>query len=211
MIRVLIADDHNLIIDGIKTTLADVPDIEIVAEANHGLEVLKELETKSVDIILMDINMPHLDGLECTKRVTEKFPHSRVIALSQFGEPRFVKRMIKNGASGYLLKDADKKELINAIRLVNSGEKYFSDNVQISFSEPKSSEPSKTVDFPKLTTREIEIITLISYEYSTAEIAHKLSITENTVEKHRTNLLEKTGLKNQAGLVRWALENNLIN
>jgi DNA-binding NarL/FixJ family response regulator len=211
MIKVLIADDHQLIIDGIKTTLADVPDIKIVAEANHGLEVLKELETKSVDIILMDINMPHLDGLECTKRVIEKFPGSRVIALSQFGEPRFVKRMIKNGASGYLLKDADKVELVNAIRLVNSGEKYFCDNVQISCSEPKSLEQSKTVDFPKLTTREIEIITLISYEYSTAEIANKLSITENTVEKHRTNLFEKTGLKNQAGLVRWALENSLIN
>jgi DNA-binding NarL/FixJ family response regulator len=211
MIRILIADDHHLMIDGIKTTLSDVPDFKIVAEASHGLDVLRLLEQDKIDIILMDINMPCMDGLECTKIVTEKYPETRVIALSQFSETRFVKRMIKNGASGYLLKDASKDELVDAIRLVYIGEKYYSKNLRINDLMSHAKKSSRIIGIPNLTKREIEIITLISHEYSTPEIADQLSISYNTVERHRANLLEKSGVKNTAGLVRWALENDLIN
>jgi DNA-binding NarL/FixJ family response regulator len=211
MIKILIADDHHLMIDGIKTTLSGVNDFKIVAEAKHGLEVLKILEQIIVDIILMDINMPYMDGLECTKVVTENYPKTKVIVLSQFNEPRFVKRMIKNGASGYLLKDAQKDELVEAIRRVYKGEQFLRNNIPIIDFGYNGKKFSKTIDNIKFSEREIEIITLISFEHSTAEIANKLSITYNTVEKHRSNLLVKTGLKNTAGLVRWALENNLIN
>lgn len=132
MINVLIADDHQLLIDGIKTTLQDVPEIQITAEAKDGFQVLKILESQDdIDVILMDINMPKLDGLDCTRQVSKKYPNIKVIALSQYDEKRFVKRMIKNGASGYLLKDSDKDILIKAIQKVHAGEKYFCDRLSL--------------------------------------------------------------------------------
>ena len=138
MINILIADDHQLLIDGIKATLVDIPDFAIVADVPDGYQVIKILETGlNIDIILMDINMPKMDGLDCTKIVSKRFPHSRIIALSQFGEKRFVKQMIKNGAFGYLLKDADKDVLETAIRKVNSGEKYFCERLSLSLVNQK--------------------------------------------------------------------------
>ncbi len=212
MINILIADDHHLMIDGIRTTLKDIADFKIVADASDGYQVIKTLESGiEVDIILMDISMPKMDGLDCTKIVTKQFPHSRVIALSQFGEKRFVKQMVKNGAFGYLLKDADKDILETAIRKVHSGEKYFCDRLSISLvSQELKSENTKSL-FPKLTSREIEILNLICKEYSTHEIADKLFVSFHTVEGHRANLLAKAGAKNTAGLVRWAVENDFLN
>jgi DNA-binding NarL/FixJ family response regulator len=210
MIKVLVADDHNLMIDGIKTTLSDVADIKIIAEASNGLDVLKLLESHKVDVILMDISMPYMDGLDCTKIVTEKFPSTKVIALSQFNEPRFVKRMMKNGSSGYLLKDSRKEELVNAIRLVFQGEQYFDKNLQINNTTFNHNTAKKNKELSQLTKREIEVLTLICNEFSTQNIADQLSISYNTVERHRANLIEKLGLKNTAGLVRWAIENDLV-
>ena len=126
MIKILIADDHQILIDGVKTTLANVKDIQIVAEANNGVQVLEKLKEVDVDVVLMDINMPEMDGLDCCKQVRKQFPKTRVIALSQYNEKRFVKRMIQNGASGYILKDTDRDELTEAIQKVNSDEVFFS-------------------------------------------------------------------------------------
>ncbi len=211
MINILIADDHQLMIDGIKTTLRDIPDFEVVAEAHEGYQVIRTLESGvKVDVILMDISMPKMDGLDCTKIVSKKFPLSRIIALSQFGEKRFVKQMIKNGACGYLLKDADKDVLEAAIRKVNSGEKYFCERLSLSLVNLElKSENTKSL-FPNLTSRELEVLNLICKEYSTQEIADKLFVSFHTVEGHRANLLDKAGAKNTAGLVRWAVENDLI-
>src|SRR5210317_1884898 len=120
MINILIADDHQLMIDGIKTALSDIEDFKFVAEANNGFQVIEILESGTeVDIILMDINMPKLDVLECTRKVSKRFPESRSIALSQYDEKRFVKRMVKYGASGYLLKDSGRDMLEKAIRQVH--------------------------------------------------------------------------------------------
>jgi len=211
MINILIADDHQLMIDGIKATLRDIRDFEIVAEAHEGYQVIRTLEAGvKVDVILMDISMPKMDGLDCTKIVSKKFPLSRIIALSQFGEKRFVKQMIKNGASGYLLKDADKDVLEAAIRKVNSGEKYFCERLSLSLVNLElKSENTKSL-FPNLTSRELDVLNLICKEYSTQEIADKLFVSFHTVEGHRANLLDKAGAKNTAGLVRWAVENDLI-
>jgi len=211
MIKLMIADDHPLMIDGIKTTLADTPELEITATASNGYEVLKILESGApVDVILMDINMPKLDGIECTRKVTREFPEVKVIALSQYDEKRFVKRMLKNGASGYLLKDTGKDDLLDAIQKVHHGEKYFSSRLQISLvNQELKLEDTKSL-FPKLTQREIEVLNLICKEYSTQEIADKLFISFHTVESHRANLMQKSGTKNTAGLVRWAVENDLV-
>lgn len=211
MINVLIADDHQLLIDGIKTTLDDVQDIKIVAEAKDGFQVLKILEAREdINVILMDINMPKLDGLDCTRQVSKKYPEIKIIALSQYDEKRFVKRMIKNGASGYLLKDSDKDILIKAIEKVHAGEKYFCDRLSLRLANMELKiEDTKSL-FPKLTEREAEILNLICKEHSSYEIADKLFISFHTVESHRANLMAKAGVKNTAGLVRWAVENDFL-
>lgn len=210
MIKLLIADDHQLLIDGIKSTLEDVEDITIIAKANNGFEVIKILESKKADIVLMDINMPYMDGLECTKKVNQDFPETKVIALTQYDEKRFVKRMIKNGACGYLLKDASKAELLKAIREVYAGKKYFSPKLSVKFLEDHYQTTKINPLFPHLTERERQILNLICKGYSSIEIAEQLNISYNTVENHRANLMEKSDTKNTAGLVRWAVENELI-
>jgi DNA-binding NarL/FixJ family response regulator len=211
MINILIADDHQLLIDGIKTTLAGEEDLKIVADAQNGYKVMEKLESGiPVDVILMDINMPLLDGLNCTKMVVKKFPMVKVIALSQYDEKRFVKQMIKNGASGYLLKDSSKDVLVNAIRTVHGGGNYFCEGLSLRLiSQELKMEDTKSL-FPKLSKREVEILRLIGRELSSQEIADKLFISFHTVESHRANLMFKAGVKNTAGLIRWAVENDFL-
>ena len=211
MIHILIADDHQLIIDGIKTNLGDIEDFSFVAEVNNGFQVLEKLESGiHVDIILMDINMPKLDGLKCTKMVKKKFPDVNIIALSQHDEKRFVKLMVKNGAMGYLLKDTSKDILEKAIRTVNAGEKYFCERLSLRLVEQELKMENTSSLFPKLTRRELEVLNLICSECSSQEISDKLFISFHTVESHRANLMHKAGVKNTAGLVRWAVENDFI-
>jgi len=211
MINILIADDHQLLIDGIKATLAGIEDLKIVAEVYNGYQVLEKLDSGlQVDIILMDINMPKLDGLSCTKMVHKKYPEVRIIALSQYDEKRFVKQMVKNGASGYLLKDSGKDILVKAIRTVHGGENYFCERLSLRLiNQELKMEDTKSL-FPKLTDREIEILRLIGRELSSQEIADKLFISFHTVESHRANLMSKAGVKNTAGLIRWATENDFL-
>ena len=210
MIEVLIADDHQLLIDGIKTTLSDEPDLTIVGEAHNGLQVLKFLKSQKADVILMDINMPQMDGLDCTKAVTKEYPDVKIIALSQYAEKRFVKRMVKYGAMGYLLKDSGKEELLEAIRTVHNGERYFCKKLSINFMQDELQVEKTKSLFPKLTSREKEVLKLICEEFSSQEIAERLFISFYTVENHRANLMAKAGAKNTAGLVRWAVENEFV-
>ncbi|MCF8369409.1 MAG: response regulator transcription factor [Bacteroidales bacterium] len=210
MIRVLIADDHQLLIDGIKTTLEDVEWIKVVKGVLNGNDVLKFLKRKRVDVILMDINMPELDGLECTKIVAREYPEIKILAISQYDERRFIRQMIKNGASGYLLKDSGKNELVEAIKTAVDGRQYFSDRLSdkiLGKSEPIN---KRNPLFIKLTDREQEILSLLCMEYSSQEISEKLLISFHTVETHRANLMAKSGAKNSIGLVKWALENELV-
>jgi len=211
MINVLIADDHQLLIDGIKTALEEVEDIIVVAEASNGYKVLEKLESGiPVDVILMDINMPLLDGLNCTKMVAKNFPDIKVIALSQYDEKRFVKQMVKNGASGYLLKDTGKDTLVKAIQTVHGGETYYCERLSMRLINQELKMQDTKALFPKLSKREVEILQLIGKEYSSQKIADKLFISFHTVESHRANLMSKAGVKNTAGLIRWAVENDLL-
>jgi len=208
MIRLIITDDHPVIRDGIKTVLANEKEIELAGCAADGAELMELLETKEADVILMDINMPGINGIEATKLVKKKYPDIKVISFSQYDEKRFIKQMLKNGANGYLLKNSSASEMVNAIKITHSGGMYLSQDLPNVFGE-KPKRRSNYL-FPNLTRREIDVLKEICQEKNTTEIADTLFLSPNTVETHRANLLLKVGVKNTAGLVKWAIENEIV-
>ena len=212
MIRLLIADDHQVLKDGLKAMLKDNEEISVVAEAGNGLEVLEKLNGQEVDVVLLDINMPVLDGIETCKKLRQMFPFVKILALTMYEEGNLISKMVRNGANGYILKNTGKDRLIEAIKTVYRGENYFSDRVKdalITSMVASKNKKSGTL-IPSLTRREKEIIRLIVNEYTTHEIGEKLFISEKTVETHRKNLLQKLNARNTAGLVRIAIEKGLV-
>ena len=208
MIRLVIADDHPVIIDGIKTILEKEKDIRLVAEVNDGKALLDILETEEVDVVLTDINMPGTNGIDATRMIREKYPDIKVLAFSQYDEKRFIKQVLKRGASGYMLKSTPAKEIVRAIKMVHEGGMYLSPGLPNVFGE----QPKKRSNylFPELSPRELDVLKLVCQEKNTQEIADALFISYNTVETHRANILLKVGVKNTAGLVKWAVENEMI-
>lgn len=208
MIRLIVADDHPVIRDGIESILNNEKDINLIGYASNGFELLQILETTKADVILMDINMPDMNGIEATKEVKKKYPGIKVLCFSQYDERRFIKQLLKCGANGYLLKDAAGSELVSAIWMVHTGGMYMSKSLPNVFGDkPK---PRSNYLFPNLSKREVDVLNEICSEKNTYEIADSLYISHNTVETHRANLLLKVGVKNTAGLVRWAVENNIV-
>jgi len=212
MIRIFLTDDHQLVIDGMKLMISEAVDMQCVGFANNGQEALRQLDELEVDVIMLDINMEVMNGLETCRAVHTRYSQVKIIALSMLKEPSMVKQMLKNGASGYLLKNAGKAEVLEAIRRVYSGKKYYSSEVADAVMASLSAEPTKSNDtlFPGLTRREKQVLGLIVEEYTTQEIADELSIKFGTVETHRRNLLIKLGARNTAGLVRTCLEYGLL-
>lgn len=212
MIKILIADDHKVFRDGIISILGDIEDITVIAEAGDGREVLERLKEVQPDIILMDITMGDTNGIDTTKLVKEAYPNIKVLALSMHSESGYIVKMLEVGASGYLLKDAGKEEMENAIRVIAKGNTYYSQQVSSvivqHLTNPNKAKSSK--GGVPLTKREIEVLRLIAEEYSNPEIAKELFISIRTVDTHRRNLLEKLQAKNTAGLVKYAIKNGII-
>lgn len=208
MIKLIITDDHPVIRDGIKTILAGDKEIEVVGFAGDGPELMEILETTPADVILMDINMPGITGIEATKLVKKKYPDIKVISFSQYDEKRFIKQSLKNGANGYLLKNSPASELIQAIKMVHEGGMYLDPDLPNIFGD--TARPKSNYLFPDLSKREMEVLKEICKEKNTNEIAETLFISPNTVETHRSNLLLKVGVKNTACLVKWAIENDIV-
>ena len=207
-IRLLIADDHQILIEGLKTMFSDMEEIEVVATANNGREVLDQLENKVVDIILMDIQMPVLDGYEAAKQVIDQYPQTKVIILSMHSERVYIERMFNTGISGYLLKNAGKEEILEAIRTIDAGERYFSKEVTSAiFSKTRGQASSTTIS--ELTKREKEVLAHIASGKSNAKIAATLFLSEDTVKTHRKNMMRKLDVNNAAGLVKYALESGI--
>lgn len=207
-IHILICDDHQLLIDGIRMMLEGESDLQYIGHALNGQEALDMIEFHTVDIALMDINMPVLNGIEATKIICKRFPDTAVIGLSMLNDLEMIRLMANSGAKGYLLKNSPREEVIKAIRVVASGEKYFDQKVFLNnaFTVRK---PINSM-FPKLTKREKQVLGLIINEYTSQEIADKLFIGLGTVDTHRRNMISKLGVKNTAGLVRVAVEYNLV-
>jgi DNA-binding NarL/FixJ family response regulator len=213
-IKLFLVDDHKMIREGLKTFLSDNPDFEIIAEAENGQDCLDQLKNISPDVILTDLNMPVMDGLELTKSVKSEYPEIKIIALTMMGESQHIKQMLAEGAMGYLLKDCSEEELVLAIKNVHDGGTYYSPEVtNIIISNIRKLKPAPkskvSVEMP-LTEREKEVLYLILKEKNNAEIADELFISVRTVDAHKRNLLDKTGSKNVAGLVLYAVDRNLF-
>ncbi len=210
-INIMIADDHELFIEGMKTMLEPQSALEIKATANDGEEVLRKLKSYYIDILLLDIQMPKMNGIETARQIQLKHPETKIIVLSMHNEKAFIEKMYQYGVSGYLLKNCNKLELLNAINVVHSGNKYFSTETTLVLLGNKKAEKVSGIIEDHLSAREKEILTLIAREENNSEIAEYLHISIHTVNTHRKNLLLKLGVKNTAGLVAYAIRNNMIN
>ncbi|MDR8389620.1 response regulator transcription factor [Aliifodinibius sp. S!AR15-10] len=212
-IQIMIADDHKIIRDGIKSMLENKHGFDIVAEATDGEEAIAQCADTGIDLIIMDVNMPGKNGIEATQHIKRKYPEIKILALTMMKEDEHIRQMIQAGASGYILKNSGSDELVEAIEKVMDDKHYFSsdatysvmmDLVETGGKKKKSGDPTD------LTDRELEVLELITHEYTNQEIAEELTISVRTVDAHRRNILQKTGARNAAGLVRFALENNLF-
>lgn len=213
-IRLLIADDHPLIAEGIKNTFEDDSTIDVVGLVNNGQQVIEHLKELVVDIVLLDIEMPVLNGIDCAKIISNKYPEVKVIILSMYQEASLIKELMQIGIKGYMLKTIPKEELLLAIKKVFNGQEYFSSDVTKALLKGQSSE--KIIQFTEkskllelLTKREIEIINLVSQGFTNAQIGKKLFISHRTVDSHRTNVMKKLDIHNVAGLIRFAIQNGI--
>lgn len=207
--RVYIVDDHQMVVNGLVSMLETEITFEITGFALNAEDALTFAAKNHIDIALVDINLPKMDGVDLCKALLKAQPMTRVIALSSFNDASFIKRMMQNGAKGYLLKNTSGEELIAAIKTVALGEEYLSRAVQNTLVS-SSLGKAQTSFIPKITRREKEVLTLITEELTTKEIAEKLFISVATVETHRLHLLSKLGAKNTAGLVKIAIQKGLI-
>jgi len=212
-VSILIVDDHQIIIDGIKSLLHDQDEFRVAGEACNGKEAIEFLKLFPVNIVLLDIDMPVMNGIEATKKIKAEFDDIRVIILTMHNESGLINSLVASGADGYILKNSDQHELILAIQKVANGQQYFSSDVTMTLLNKTAAQlnrfqPDKHK--AKLTAREIEILKLIADGNSNKEIGEKLFISHRTVDTHRTNLMKKLEVSNIAGLIRYAIQQGFV-
>jgi len=212
MHRILLVDDHEMIRDAVKTYFKESTDFEVSDEAENGIEALELLKDNNYDLVLSDINMPEMDGLELMRSIRTNHTEQKVLVLTMFNDNTQIKKMIELGANGYVLKNATKDELIQAMEEIIEGGDYYSKEVYDALIRNISKRKAKQrlVLETELSDREKEILVLVANEYTNQEIADRLFISIRTVETHKRNLLEKTGCKNVAGLVMYAVEKEIV-
>ncbi len=212
MINLILADDHKLIIDGISKLLESETDINIVATCNNGDDVLDVLPKISVDVLLLDLDMPIMNGLQCAEVVKNQHPEVRIAILTMHDEKALIQKFIEFGVNGYFLKTIQKDELIHAIKTIANGGDYFPSEVTKALLQKQCITPDVTQSplLKELTKREIEIICLVAQGFSNNDIGKKLFISPRTVDTHRTNIMRKLDLHNVAEIVRFAFQNKLI-
>lgn len=209
-IKIAIADDHQIVLEGFESILNNDPCFKIIATANNGNQVLDILETSPIDIVLLDLNIPVLNGLETTKIIKIKYPNVKILILTMFDDAMHIKEMIDAGVDGYLLKNSSKSSLIRAIESIMEGKPYFdaevTKNILNKFKQTIQLENDKIV----LSERELEIITLVTQGKSNAEIAEQLFLSIHTVKTHRKNINFKLNIHNPAELIHFAKQHHLI-
>lgn len=207
--NLIIADDHQLLIDGLIAVLQEPDEWEILPPVNDGRQLLDRLAEAPVDIVLLDLNMPHIDGIKTLELLKRQHPHTKVLVLTNYSQPQLQAEVRRLGANGYLLKNAPALTLKSAIRAVLAGEECFEE-----LTHPDTAPPAYFIDeFMKkyqLTRREVEIIKMVGSELTSKEIGHQLSISEFTVNTHRKNILRKLEVKNTAGLLNFAKQHGIL-
>jgi len=206
MKKVYIVDDHTVVIEGIYSLLQKEKDIEMIGHANNAANCLDYFLTHTADVILMDISLPDMNGVDLCKIIKQQYPGIMVLALSTFNQGTYIRKMMENGASGYLLKNAAKAEIIEAIKIVTKGETYLSFDA----GQALRSDEQRLNTIPPLTKREKEVLLHIAEGLTNVQIAEKLFISIDTVDSHRKNLHSKLNVNNTAMLVRFAMENDLL-
>ena len=209
-INIAIADDHLLVINGLNAMLEKAEGMSILFAATTGAELLEQLELRQPDVLLLDIQMPDMNGIDLCKIIHRKYPQIKVIALTNFEQSSYVKQIMRNGALGYLLKNIDGKTLIQAIRSVVANNPFIQDQIRNNMMNELLSGRKITSAGVSLTKREMEILSLVAKELTNQEIADRLFISIRTVETHRINLSQKLGVHNTAGLVKEAYERGLV-
>lgn len=205
-IRLFVVDDHQIVVDGIKLMFDGLPDFTIAGESTQPLQVVSLLTNTPVDIVITDIGMPEMSGVELCRAIKSKFPAIKILALSMFNDSQIITEMVDAGISGYILKNNGKKELVEAVTKIAEGQNYFGQDItlQLMKSFKRSQEEIR------LTDREIEIIRMIEKDMTTKDIAQTLFISERTVETHRKNILHKTNTQTVVGLLKYAYERKII-
>lgn len=214
-IKILLADDHQLFLDGLSALLAQIASVEIVAAVGDGAQLLEKLKGSEGDLVIVDLHMPVLGGLETTKMIRELYPAVKVLGLTMDNELDSIQDMLEAGASGYILKNTGKAELETAILQVMKGEVYLSQSLSAQLAQrlllKKKAVAEETCELDMLTEREVEILKMVALENSNTEIAEKLYISPKTVETHRKNLMKKIGVRNSLGIYKFAVKHQLIN
>ena len=212
MIKVVLTDDHMIIRDGLRALLEKQPDMEVVAEADNGRTALKHVKELSPDVVIMDIGMRELNGIDATRQIVKMSPGVKVLALSMYSDKRFVKEMLKAGASGYMLKDSAFTELIDAIRVVVGGKIYISPGVASIVLEDYLEDSTERESSIRslLTSREIEVLQLLAEGKSTKQIALSLSLSIKTIDSRRARIMQKIGIDNIADLTKYAIREGIV-
>ena len=214
IIKYIIADDHKIFRQGLRYALADDHKLKLVGEADNGIELIKLVEVHKPDVVLLDLKMPEMDGIEATRKMHASYPQIKILMLTTYDDEHFILHLLELGANGYLLKNSEPGEIKKAIHSVYEHDYYFNDlvsNTMLKSITNKSDVRNKLKDPVKLNERESEVLKLICEEMTTAEIAAKIFLSPRTVEGIRTNLVEKIGVKNTAGLVLYAIKNGIVN
>lgn len=212
-IKIIIVDDHQMFLEGLCALLQGEPHIKVVDVALNGKQLLDKITSLEVDIVVSDINMPEMDGIELSRQLKKKYPSIKTLILSTHNDAQMIGKCIQNDVDGYLLKNAEKQELLKALSAIVEGEKYFGQEVKNEYMKTVFSEGGVTKEkenLAPLSRREKEILIHIAMEYTTQEIADKLFISQNTVNTHRKNLMSKLNAKNTAGLVKHAFQQGFL-
>jgi len=208
-IRVLIADDHAVVAEGLRHLVEAEKDIEVVACVGDGREAVQQSRDLQPDVVLMDLSMPELNGADATRAILERDPRCRVIVLSMYSQREYVRRALKAGAAGYVVKRSAAKEVVEAIRAVHAGQRYLSPRVADVVLEDYTDE-NKDDPLSRLSAREREVLQLLAEGRTGAQIAERLALSQKTVETYRARLVEKLGIRDLAGLVRFAIQKGLV-
>lgn len=207
--KVIVADDHSFFRKGVMFAVNRMPNFEVVAEATSGLDVIEKLKNNKAQVVLMDIKMPVMDGIDATKEIKRKYPDIDIIALTMHGDEAYIESMLSAGAKGYMLKDAESEDLEFALKSIVEGKQYFSQSIipQLTSSFLNRNKEKTTTE---LTNRELEILSLICKGFSNSEIADQLNLSHRTITTHRTNIYAKLNVKNTASLISYAIKSNLV-